>query len=362
MRGLAELIDNIQPRQRKNSFFFTEIRAGLATFFAMAYIISVNATIVADTGGTCVCPPEGQADLCETNVQYNLCVQEVRRDLVTGTAAISALTTFCMGLFANMPIGLAPGMGLNAYFAYTVVGFRGTGLVPYQVAVTAVFVEGFVFVGLTILGLRQWLARAIPASIKLATGVGIGLYLTIIGLTYSAGIGAVVGATSTPLELAGCAPQYQDENGICPPSEKMRNPTMWIGIFCGGIFTVLLMMYRVKGAIIAGILLVSIISWPRGTPVTTFPYTELGDDGFNFFKQVVAFHPIKRLLVVQEWNISEYGGQFGLAFITFLYVDILDCTGTLYSMARFAGAIDERTQDFEGSAVRILGSAARLMY
>jgi adenine/guanine/hypoxanthine permease len=221
------------PKERIGSTFFTEIRAGLATFFAMAYIISVNATIVSQSGGTCVCPPDSP-DLCDTNDEYLLCVNEVQRDLITGTAAIACLTTVCMGLFANMPIALAPGMGLNAYFAYTVVGYHGSGLVPYEVAVTAVFVEGFVFVGLTILGLRQWLARAIPASIKLATGVGIGLYLTLIGLTYSAGIGLVTGYNATPLELAGCKPELQDENGWCPPSAKMRNPTMWIGIFCGG--------------------------------------------------------------------------------------------------------------------------------
>ena len=218
--------NEFQPKERPNSFFFTEIRAGLATFFAMAYIISVNATIVSDTGGTCVCPASSP-DLCETDTAYQLCVADVRRDLVTATAAISALTSFCMGLFANMPIALAPGMGLNAYFAYTVVGYHGSGLVPYEVAVTAVFVEGFVFVGLTILGLRQWLARAIPASIKLATGVGIGLYLTIIGLTYSAGIGLIVGAQATPLELAGCSPEFQDKDGICPNAYKMASPTMW---------------------------------------------------------------------------------------------------------------------------------------
>jgi hypothetical protein len=82
---------------------------------------------VSDTGGTCVCPGLPDDPICETNAQYALCVQEVRRDLVTATAAISALTSFCMGLFANLPIALAPGMGLNAYFAYTVVGFHGTG-------------------------------------------------------------------------------------------------------------------------------------------------------------------------------------------------------------------------------------------
>ena len=164
-----------------------------------------------------------------------------------------------------MPIALAPGMRLNTYFAYTVDGYHGSGLVPYNVVVTAIFVEGFVVVGLTILSLQQWLARAIPASIKLATGVGIGLYLTLIGLTYSAGIGAITGAEAVPLELAGCKPQYIDETGVCPTSYTMRNPSMWIGIFCGGFFTVLLMLFRIKGAIIFGILLVNIISWPRET-------------------------------------------------------------------------------------------------
>lgn len=137
----------------------------------------------------------------------------------------------------------------------------------------------------------------------------------------------------------------------------MRSPTMWLGIFLGGMLTAILMMYRVKGAIIIGILLVSIVSWPRSTPVTYFPHTPLGDSSFDFFKKVVTFRPITRVLNVQEWNVSEYGGQFGLAFITFLYVDILDCTGTLYAMARQAGAIDERTQDFEGSAVAYMVDA-----
>lgn len=179
--------------------------------------------------------------------------------------------------------------------------------------------------------------------------------MTLIGLTYSAGIGAITGATSTPLELAGCDQAFLDpDTGLCPSYAKMRNPSMWIGIFLGGFLTVFLMMYRVKGAIIAGILLVSIISWPRNTSVTYFPYDETGNSNFDFFKKVVTFHPIQHILAVQEWNIREYGGQFGLAFITFLYVDILDCTGTMYSMARFCGAIDERTQDFEGSAIAYL--------
>lgn len=239
---------------------------------------------------------------------------------------------------------------MNAYFTYTVVGFHGLGPVSYKLALTAVFVEGFAFVGLSLLGLRQWLARAIPASIKLASGVGIGLYLTIIGQTYSAGIGAITGATATPLELAGCRAE-EIVDSVCPGSTKMRSPTMWIGIFCGDFVTAILLAYKVKGAIVASILLVSIISWPRPTPVTYFPYTPVGNDNIDFFKKVVTFHGIRNKLAVQDWNLTDVSGQFGLAFFTFLYVDILDCTGTLYSMARFAGAIDEETQDFEGSAV-----------
>ncbi|KAL7922794.1 hypothetical protein ACQKWADRAFT_291418 [Trichoderma austrokoningii] len=345
------------PKERKGSLFFTEIRGGMATFFAMAYILAVNASIVSDTGGTCVCHGGPSDPTCNSNDEYALCVQAIKRDAVTATAAISAFASFFMGLLANLPVGLAPGMGLNAYFTYTVVGFHGTGPVPYQVALTAIFVEGFIFLGLALFGMRQWLARAIPHSIKLATGVGIGLFLTLIGLTYSEGLGIVVGATDTPLELAGCSPGNQLEDGTCPSWDKMRHPAMWIGIFCGGILTVLLMMYRVKGAVIAGIILVSIISWPRTTPITYFPHTPVGDDSFNFFKKVVDFHRIEHTLNVQQWDVSAYGGQFGLALITFLYVDILDCTGTLYGMARFANLIDPVTQDFEGSAVAYMVDA-----
>ncbi|ORY87014.1 permease family-domain-containing protein [Protomyces lactucae-debilis] len=341
---------------REGSLFTTELRAGLTTFAAMAYIISVNSTILTDSGATCVCESTAADPICVTNEAYAACLQIVRRDFVTGTAAIAALTTVCMGLFANMPIALAPGMGLNAYFTYNVVGFHGTGPVSYKLALTAVFVEGFIFVALSLLGLRQWLARAIPASIKLASGVGIGLYLALIGMGYSAGIGVVTGATATPLELAGCL-ESDLVDGVCPSFSKMRNPRLWIAVFCGGFLTVMLMLYRIKGAIIAGILLVSAISWPRSTSFSAFPHTPLGDSNFDFFKKVVSFHGIEKTLLQQEWNLGGAGGQFALALITFLYVDILDCTGTLYSMARFSGAIDERTQDFEGSATAYLVDA-----
>src|SRR5947208_2326184 len=101
-------------------------------------------------------------------------------------------------------------MGTNAYFAFQVVGFHGTGAVPYRLALTAVFVEGFIFVFLSLIGMRQWLVKVIPASVKTASGVGIGLFLTEIGMSYSAGIGLITGSVDTPTDIGGCAPEYKN--------------------------------------------------------------------------------------------------------------------------------------------------------
>lgn len=116
-------------------------------------------------------------------------------------------------------------MGLNAYFSYQVVGYHGSGNVTYRLALTAVFVEGLIFVGLSLIGMRQWLVKIIPASIKVASGVGIGMFLTMIGLSY-AGIGLISGSDTTPTDLAGCRPQYIT-NGHCR-DHKMENPTVRI--------------------------------------------------------------------------------------------------------------------------------------
>jgi AGZA family xanthine/uracil permease-like MFS transporter len=122
---------------------------------------------------------------------------------------------------------IRPGMGLNAYFTYQVVGVDGKGPIPYRMALTAVFIEGFIFVFLSLIGLRQWLVKVIPASVKVASGVGIGLFLTTIGLGYPAGIGAISGGgTSTPLQIAGCPIEYIDQaSGACT-QRTMTNPTV----------------------------------------------------------------------------------------------------------------------------------------
>ncbi|KAH8629041.1 hypothetical protein IG631_16298 [Alternaria alternata] len=275
---------------------------------------------------------------------------DLNRNLITATAAVAGFSSFLFGFFTNMPVCLAPGMGLNAYFAYQIVGFHGTGLISYNLALTAVFAEGFIFIFLSLIGMRQWLVKIIPVSLKIAAACGIGLFLAEVGLSANAGIGAIAGSKSTPLDIAGCPDQYKDEFGSCT-SHKMTSPTMWLGIMGGGILTAYLMTYKVKSAMILAILLVSIISWPRGTSVTFFPYNEVGDNRFEFFKKVVDFHPINRTLNALDWDVNRAPGHFALALFTFLYVDIIDCTATLYSMARFSGVVDAETGDFPRSTI-----------
>ncbi|KAJ4343122.1 hypothetical protein N0V95_006737 [Ascochyta clinopodiicola] len=336
-------------KEMKNARFTTEIRAGLTTFFTMAYVISVNASILADSGGNCVCNDASDA-LCLNSDEYAVCVQDLNRSLITATAAVAGFSSVLFGFLTNMPVALAPGMGLNAYFAYQVVGYHGSGLVPYNLALTAVFVEGFIFVGLSLIGMRQWLVKVIPNSLKIATACGIGLFLALIGLSNNTGIGAISASQVTPLQIAGCADKYKDELGICT-SHRMTSPTFWIGLMCGGVVTSYLMMYKVKSAMIVGILVVSITAWPRGTEVTYFPYNKIGNDRWDYFKKVAYFHPINHTLNTLDWNISQHTSQFILALFTFLYVDIIDCTATLYSMARFCGAVDSDSGDFPRSTL-----------
>lgn len=116
-------------------------------------------------------------------------------------------------------------MGLNAYFAFQVVGVDGSGDIPYSLALTAVFVEGLIFIFLALTGMRHWLVKLIPATMKTATGVGIGFFLTEIGLSYSAGIGAITGGwMATPLAIAGCEPDYIDPQTQMCSTGLMASP------------------------------------------------------------------------------------------------------------------------------------------
>lgn len=115
-------------------------------------------------------------------------------------------------------------MGLNAYFTYQVVGVAGVGPVPYRIALTAVFVEGFIFLFLALTGMRQWLIRIIPGTLKTASGVGIGMFLALSGMSYTSGIGIITaGGVSTPLTLGGCPAEDLDIDGTCM-ANGMRSP------------------------------------------------------------------------------------------------------------------------------------------
>ncbi|CAJ0551132.1 Ff.00g110620.m01.CDS01 [Fusarium sp. VM40] len=344
------------PDAITGSTFFREMRAGITTFATMAYIIAVNASLLSMTGGTCVCNLEDRHE-CDKIDSYMSCKEDIRRDLVTATAAVSGMSSFMFGLLTNLPVAIAPGMGLNAYFTFQVVGYNGDGPISYRLALTAVFVEGIVFIILALTGMRQWLVKLIPATIKTATGVGIGFFLTEIGLSYSAGIGAITPGKSTPLALGGCPQEMLNEAGFCVEGQ-MSSPKLWIAVFCGGILTAFLMAFRIKYALIIGIALVSVLSWPRNTPFTYFPYTDEGDRRFDFFKQVVVWHPIERTLNELDWSFGGSASQFALALFTFLYVDIIDATATLYSMVRFCGVVNPRDGDFPRSTLAYCTDAA----
>ncbi|GJJ70430.1 adenine/guanine/hypoxanthine permease [Entomortierella parvispora] len=361
------------PKARPNTRFSTEIRAGFATFVTMAYIISVNSLIISDTGGTCVCdydpsdplkggssngtgPGAGGAAriaYCSANADYMGCVDIIRKDLIVATAAMACIASTAIGLFSNLPLGMAPGMGINAYFTYTVVGKFGSGRISYQVALAAVFIEGLIFLVLSVLGLRQWLARCIPRNIKVATGVGIGLYLCFIGMQSSAGIGLIGADPATLVGLGGCNTEYLDATGACV-SHRMESPRTWMGVL--GLFMIsILVLFKVKGAILIGILFVAVVSWFRHSAVTYFPFDPQGESRFQYFKQVVSFHTIQKTWAVMDFELNT--GEFWLALITFLYVDILDTTGTMFSMAQFAGFMDPKTGDFEGSTPAFITDA-----
>ncbi|TPX56648.1 hypothetical protein PhCBS80983_g04364 [Powellomyces hirtus] len=343
-------------RERAGTRFTTELRAGLATFVTMAYIMAVNATIISDSGGTCGCKELGGPAVCMKDPVYLECLREVKQDLVVATAAISAIATFFMGFLANLPLAIAPGLGLNAYFTYQVVGFQGSGNVSYQTALAAVFIEGVIFVVLSAVGLRQLITKFIPMSIKTASAAGIGLFLTFIGLQSSAGIGLVVGESSTLVTLGACPADLKDEMGHCK-SGTMESPTTWVGIL-GFMIIALLMAFRVKGSILIGILFVSGISWFRNTSITYFPDTVQGNQMYEDFKSVVSVPRIKHTAGALDFNLNT--GEVWVALITFLYVDILDTTGTMFTMANYAGFMDENG-DFEGSYAAFLTDATSCM-
>jgi AGZA family xanthine/uracil permease-like MFS transporter len=196
------------------------------------------------------------------------------------------------------------------------------------------------------------LSGILPMSIKIAMGCGIGLYLCFIGLQSSAGIGLVSLDKSTLVSLGGCPSDALDADGVCQYGH-MTSGITYMGIL-GLIIMGILMLYRVRGAILLSIIFIAITSWPRINAVTYFPYTPQGDLMFDYFKKVVTVHGLDRVL--GKFNFDLSGRDIWIALITFLYVDIMDTTGTMYSMANYGGFTD-KAGDFEHSTYAFMTDA-----
>lgn len=399
--------------EARKTCFTKEVRAGTATFLTMAYILAVNASILADSGGTCtvadctkVCnvpsvspldchgafkgskksslielklvKPGPECKFPPLNHGYEQCLERTKRDLIVATAVSSLIGCFIMGLFANLPLALAPGMGANAYFAYNVVGFHGSGNLSYKSALAAVFVEGCLFLIISALGFRTKLAKMIPKPVRLSSAAAIGLFLAFIGLQSDQGIGLVGFSSSTLLTISACPSKYKSMvapvrtvNGtvvlipgaaasaeILCTSHRMESPTFWLAIV-GFVIISYCLMKKIKGAMIYGILFVTLVSWIRNTQVTYFPNTPQGNQSFQYFKKIVDVHKIES--TAGTFSFAEFGkSELWVALITFLYVDLLDTTGTLYSMAKFAGFVDEKGE-FEGQYFAYMSDATAIV-
>ncbi|KAG6418554.1 hypothetical protein SASPL_120758 [Salvia splendens] len=363
----------------RNTSFTTELRAGTATFLTMAYILAVNASILSDSGGPCSvsdciplcpnCPLDSSCKFHPVNPGYAACLERTRKDLIVATVASSLIGCVVMGIFANLPLALAPGMGTNAYFAYTVVGFHGSGNVSYQSALAAVFIEGLLFLLISAIGLRAKLAKLVPKPVRISSSAGIGLFLAFIGLQSNQGIGLIAFSPSTLVTLGGCpaaakaavaatVPNGTVSGDILCLHGRMESATLWLGI-AGFIIIAFCLVKNIKGAMIYGIVFVTAVSWFRNTRVTAFPDTPAGDAAFNYFKKIVDIHKIESTAGALSFK-SIGKGHFWEALVTFLYVDILDTTGTLYSMASFAGFADE-SGEFEGQYFAFMSDASAIV-
>uniref|UniRef100_A0A6N2ME14 Uncharacterized protein n=1 Tax=Salix viminalis TaxID=40686 RepID=A0A6N2ME14_SALVM len=336
--------------ERKSSFT-KELRAGTATFLTMAYIITVNATILAYSGGTCsvsdCSSPENQTAgpdcMLKPNEGYQSCLDKTKSDLVVATLLSAMIGSFAMGILANLPLGLAPGMGPNAFVAYNLVGFHGSGPISYKTAMAIVLVEGCAFFVVSALGLREKLARIIPKPVRLACAAGIGLFIAFVGLQVHQGVGLVGPDQSTLVTVTACS-STNLVTGECI-SGKMRSPTFWLGSV-GLLITCYGLMKKIKGSMIYGIIFVTVISWIRGTGVTYFPHNPVGDNNYKYFKKVVGFHRIQSTagaISFANFNTSDVW----LALVTLFYVDMLGATGILYTMAEIGGFVNEEGS-FEG--------------
>lgn len=284
----------------------TEIIAGITTFMTMAYILAVNPSVLADAG-----MDQGA--------------------VFTATALAALIGTLLMAFCANYPFALAPGMGLNAYFAYTVVlgmGYR------WEVALTAVFIEGIIFIVLSLTNVREAIFNAIPQNLKAAVSVGIGLFIAFIGLQNA----KIVIGGSTLLQLFSVE-SYNEVNGV-EASFQDAGITVLLAVI-GILITGFLVIKNIKGNILWGILITWILGIICQFTGLYVPNPELGFYGllpdFSSGLSIPSLSPIFAKL--------EFSGIFSLEFLVvifaFLFVDMFDTIGTLIGVSSKANMLDE---------------------
>ncbi len=260
----------------------TEVIAGITTFLAMAYILAVNPSVLSEAGLN-------------------------KGAVFTATALSAGVATMCMAFFANLPVALASGMGLNAFFTYSVV--LGMGYTP-AVALTAVFLEGILFLFLSLFNIREAIVKSIPINLKKAVSAGIGIFITFIALQNS---GIVVDNPATLVSLGNFS---------------WGSPAVLA--LLGLLITCALFILKVPGAILIGILLTTVIGIPMGI---TAPFG--GWEGWVPVSVPSAPH----VLNFDFGNVLSL--KFFIVFISFLFVDIFDTVGTLVGVTTQAKLLDE---------------------
>lgn len=297
-----EFITKFFKLQENKTTVRTEIIAGITTFMTMAYILFLNPNILSATG-------------MDKNAVF------------FATAVAAGFVTIAMGLVANFPIALAPGMGLNAFFA--TVALAGVGM-PWRVALGAVFISGLIFILLTVTKVRQILVVAVPHSLKIAITVGIGLFITIIGLKLSEIM--AVSANVIPPTLDHLNATKGQSNLLFFEWNiglgSLKNPAMLLCLI-GLVITSALMALRVKGSLLIGIIVTTIIGIPMGVTKIAEGFSPFALPDFS---NLAVFElDIKGALSMGIWTVV----------FTFTFVELFDTFGTLVGTANKAGLIDK---------------------
>ena len=305
----AGLLERLFKLSQHNTTIKTELMAGLTTFVTMSYIMFLNPIIMSKTG----MPFDG---------------------LFLATCLGAAIATILMGMYANWPVGLAPGMGLNAFFTFSVVGSMGYS---WQVALGAVFLSGIIFVLMSVTRLREWMLDSIPMSLRLAMTAGVGLFLGFIGLRFT---GIVVANPDNVVALADLTHFGFGQFGPEAPA---------LG-FLSFLLIAILSYRKVFGAVLIGIALTTFIAFAMTwvLPTDFFVVAEAAKS----FAPSSGFVAYKGLLAIPEFSALEpilwkadIVGAFEVALIpvivTFLFVNIFDTAGTLMGVAERANLQDK---------------------